>query len=140
MVQDVFMKVWEARNHIDPIQSFNGYIFRITKNAALNKLRKRVGEPDSFASVKDDSSALNITEQDVLFGEMKDLVDAAIEGLPPKRQEVFRLSRYEGLSNKEIAERLGISVNTIEGQMRKAIKYLRSYIDWVSIVFILIQV
>ena len=64
---------------------------------------------------------------------MREILDTAIEGLPPKRQEIFRLSREEGLSNKEIAERLDISINTVEGQMRKAIKYLRSYVEWATL-------
>lgn len=132
IVQDVFLKLWETRTKLDLNQSFNGYLFRITKNAALNKIRKRVGEPDTYLSVRDDISSLNLTEQDVLLDEMKDLLETAIDGLPPKRQEIFRLSRHECLSNKEIAERLDISINTVEGQMRKAIKYLRSYVEWVS--------
>ena len=138
IVQDVFMKIWDSRHQIDLEQYFNGFIFRISKNAALNKIRKRVGEPDSFWPVKEDFSAINLTEQEILFAEMKDLLEKAVEGLPPKRQEIFKLSRFHGLSNKEIAARLDISINTVEGQIRKAIKYLRSYMEWVSLELIVI--
>ena len=64
---------------------------------------------------------------------MESILNIAIEALPPKRQEVFRLSRLEFLTNIQIAKKLNISENTVEGQMRKAIKYLRKYIEFTTI-------
>ncbi len=139
VVQDVFCKIWQNRHKLDERYSLNGYIFRITKNQVLNKLRKRVHEPSSFVSINKCNIHQNKTENDILLHEMEQLLEEAIEALPPKRQLIFKLSRQKGLSNQEIADHLDISVNTVEGQMRKAIKYLRSYIEIInlSLIFVL---
>ena len=70
---------------------------------------------------------------------MKEILDSAIEALPRGRQEIFRLSREEGLSNEEIAQRLNISINTVKGQMRKALAFLKSYLEWISVYLVLIS-
>ncbi|MDN5200673.1 RNA polymerase sigma-70 factor [Fulvivirgaceae bacterium BMA10] len=134
IVQDVFVKIWQNREKINEELSFNGYIFRIAKNCVLNKLRKKINEPDSFVSVNQCLVGQNQTENEVLFRDMEGLLEEAIEGLPVQRQLIFRMSRQNGLSNKEIAEQLDISVNTVEGQIRKAINYLRNYIDILPII------
>lgn len=138
VVQDVFCKIWQNRQNLDEKYSLNGYIFRVTKNLVLNKLRKRINEPSSYVSIGNCSIYNSKTENDVLFHEMEQLLEDAIEALPPRRQLIFKLSRQKGLSNQEIADHLDISVNTVEGQIRKAIKYLRSYIKLVSLVIALI--
>lgn len=138
VVQDVFCKIWENRHKLDEKYSLNGYIFRITKNLVLNKLRKRINEPSGYVSIGSCGIHHNKTENDILFNEMEQLLEDAIEALPPRRQLIFKLSRQKGLSNQEIADYLNISVNTVEGQIRKAIKYLRTYIKIVSLVILFI--
>lgn len=64
-------------------------------------------------------------ENSFSFFEMERILQQAIESLPERCREIFRLSRMEGLQNKEIAARLGISVNTVEGQMSIALRKLR---------------
>ncbi|MCG8320366.1 MAG: RNA polymerase sigma-70 factor [Cytophagales bacterium] len=138
VVQDVFCKIWQNRHKLDEKFSLNGYIFRVTKNLVLNKLRKRINEPSGYVPIGSCSIHHNKTENDILFYEMERLLEDAIEALPPRRQLIFKLSREKGLSNQEIADHLDISVNTVEGQIRKAIKYLRSYIKIVSLTVIFI--
>lgn len=138
VVQDAFCKIWQNRQNLDEKYSLNGYVFRVTKNLVLNKLRKRINEPSSYVSIGNCSIYNSKTENDILFHEMEQLLEDAIEALPPRRQLIFKLSRQKGLSNQEIADHLDISVNTVEGQIRKAIKYLRSYIKLVSLVMALI--
>lgn len=133
IVQDAFMQIWKTRNELDEIISFNGFLYRIAKNKTLNKIRKRVGEPKAFDSMQDNFSVLNQTENEILYKEMREMLDVAIEALPRKRQEIFRLSREEGLTNDEIAERMGISVNTVKSQMTKALAFLKSYMEWISV-------
>ena len=136
VVQDIFLKVWQFRNQYNEITSFNGFLYRIAKNLTLNKIRKKAGQPEKFDSLQDDFSIINQTENEVLFEETKEILDTAIEALPPKRQEIFRLSREEGLSNEEIAKKLDISINTVKGQMRKALAFLKSYLEWISVLCI----
>ena len=138
VVQDAFFKIWQNRHKLDEKYSLNGYVFRITKNLVLNKLRKRIHEPSGYVSIGNCSIHHNKTENDIFFHEMEQLLEEAIEALPPRRQLIFKLSRQKGLSNQEIANHLDISVNTVEGQIRKAIKYLRSYIKFVSLTVVLI--
>lgn len=133
VVQDTFLQIWRSKDQFHEIISFNGFIYRIAKNKTLNKIRKRVGEPKAFVSMQDDFSVLNQTENEILYREMQELLDVAVEALPRKRQEIFRLSREEGLSNEEIAVRMGISVNTVKSQMTKALSFLKSYLEWISI-------
>ncbi len=137
VVQDTFLKVWHSRDQFQQIISFNGFLYRIAKNNTLNKIRLKVGQPQKYDELREDFSTLNQTENEVLFHEMKEILDTAIEALPPKRQEIFRLSREEGLSHEEISQRLNISVNTVKGQMRKALAFIKSYKEWISIYLIL---
>lgn len=139
VVQDTFLKIWQSRDQFDEIISFNGFLYRIAKNLTLNKIRRKAGQPIHFDDLKDDLSILNQTENEVLFQDMKEMLNTAIEALPRKRQEIFRLSREEGLSNEEIAVRMDISVNTVKGQMRKALAFLKSYLEWISIYLVLVS-
>ncbi len=133
VVQDIFLQIWKSKDQFQEIRSFNGFIYRIAKNITLNKIRKKVGEPSAYEKVEDSVIILNQTENEILYKEMQEILETAIEALPPKRQEIFRMSREEGLTNDEIAQRLSISIHTVKSQMTKALSYLKSYIDWVSV-------
>ena len=137
VVQDVFVKLWTYRQQIDTEASINGLIFKIAKNLTLNKIRDNQ-KFRSTVSVEHIINPTNCTEETILFREMEQELMKAIETLPPKRKEVFKLSRLSGLSNKEISEQMNISINTVEGQMRKAIKHLNNYLDCVILLFFLI--
>lgn len=130
--QDVFVKFWNNRDKLDLDLSVDGLLFRIAKNLTLNKIRDTQKHKNSV-EVSDSLIIGNQTMEDVLFKEMEATLRKAIEGLPPKRKHIFELSRFEGLSNKEISEKLGISVNTVEGQIRKAIKSIHAYTDSISV-------
>lgn len=132
IVQDTFVKIWQHKHELDPERSINGYVFRIAKNLALNRLRKKVNPGEAALPLYEKAKWLNQTEEEVLFHEMEGLLAEAIEGLPPKRQEIFKMSRINGLSHEQIATHLRISEQTVKGQIRKAIKYLRSYIEFIS--------
>lgn len=136
-VQDVFVKIWENRTKLNLELSVEGYIFRITKNQLLNKIKKKVLETETITHSTESLFFNNSTEDEVFLNEMKGVLSEAMAGLPEKRQEIFRLSREKGYSNKEIAEELNISVHTVESQIKKSIKYLRSYIEYLPMLFVL---
>ena len=75
----------------------------------------------------------------LLNQETGDAIQQAIERLPERCREVFCLSKLEGLSNKEIAERLGISIKTVENQMTTALKRLRKDLEWLLLVFLFMR-
>jgi RNA polymerase sigma-70 factor (ECF subfamily) len=125
LVQDVMLKVWEKREELDAGDDLKAYLFRATRNHALNLIRRRKlehehqqslppGEPMVAPEESDDSAK---TEQDML---------AAIEALPEKCREIFLMSRQDGLSYRAIAAALDLSVKTVETQMGRALKALRT--------------
>jgi len=126
IVQEVFLRIWQKRSNIDETQSFSAYVIQAAKYRIFNGFRKKVNEQAyiDFQVFSDDSSK-NFTELDVDYRDVKIKVERAISAMPPKRQEIFRLSREQGLKNKEIADQLEISIKTVENQMGQALKFLR---------------
>ena len=126
LVQLVFMKVWEKRTEIDTELSFSGYIFRIAKNSLLNKIKKKINEKvylDYLLSRPEDLS--NSVEKNINYLELNTEIERLIKNIPEKRRNIFLLSRQEGLTYKEIAAKLNISVNTVNTQISKSLEKLR---------------
>lgn len=126
IVHEVFLRLWEKRQNIDEHQSFSSYVIQAAKHRIYNSFRKKVNAQVylDFHLLTNDVSK-NFTELDVDFQDIKIRAEEAIKAMPPKRQEIFRMSRELGLKNKEIAEKLDISIKTVENQMGQALKYLR---------------
>ncbi len=124
LVQDLFFRLWLDREKVNVSTSVKAYLYASVRNRCLNAMK-------SGAKVR----ALNEEVDDHIHEEERSedehteriaRVQAAIEALPEERRKVFKLSRYEGLKYHEIAERLGISVKTVENQMGSALKTLRT--------------
>lgn len=128
IVQETFLKLWANRQKIDLYASFQSYLFTIAYNSMMSVLRKRASQQKYVDYIK----SLNLIEREdsvvkkVEFEEFNDRVQSIIEQLPPRQREVFRLSREQGLSYQEIAQQLGLSVNTIENHMVRALKFIKS--------------
>ena len=126
IVQEVFLRIWEKKDNIDENQSFSSYVIQAAKHRIFNGFRKNVNKQAYMDFlIYADNSSRNFTEMDVDYSEIKQKAELAISALPEKRQEVFRMSRELGLKNKEIAEKLQISIKTVENQMGQALKFLR---------------
>lgn len=143
IVQEIFLRIWEKKDNIDESQSFSSYIFQAAKYRIFNGFRKKINEQAylDFMIYADDSSS-NFTDMEVEYQEIKSKAETAISAMPPKRQEIFRMSREQGLKNKEIAEKLQISIKTVENQMSQALKFLKDeLIDYqlIIMVFLLTQ-
>jgi RNA polymerase sigma-70 factor, ECF subfamily len=123
LVQDLFFRLWQDRAKIQVTMSVKAYLFASVRNRCLNA----VAVQSRVRSLNDEEDEA-VFEEDVSEEERTHRlarVHAAIEALPEERRKVFKLSRYEGLKYQEIADRLGISVKTVENQMGKALKTLR---------------
>lgn len=126
IVQETFLKIWESREHFWENYPFESLLFRIAKNAFLNYNRKKVNRTvfekhfEFFVDLSESSA-----DQYILFQETQNIIETIVNGLPPKRKEIFLLQKVEGLSRQEIANKLGISIITVDGQLLKANKYLR---------------
>lgn len=127
LVQDVFVELWKKRHEIAVHTSLRAYLRKAVINRTLNYLKshRRIswGLPDELQQLAD------TTDTDIYQKEQMESREArvrtAIESLPEKCRIVFSLSRFEQMSHKEIAEKLNISVKTIENQITKAMKVLR---------------
>lgn len=129
IVQSVFIKVWESRQTLDPDKSFGAYLCTIAKNQLVNIYQHRMLEYLYEEKVKHTESAENTTEKEVDYHLLEEYIDSLIEQLPPARREIFILSRRSLLTNKEIAEKLHLSENTVESQLTKALSFLRDKIN-----------
>lgn len=123
LVQDLFFRLWMDRERTKVTSSLKAYLFQSVRNRCLNALKVQ-GRVRSINEEVDGSADHEDRSEDE-FTERTARVHAAIEGLPEERRKVFKLSRNEGLKYQEIADRLGISVKTVENQMGKALKTLR---------------
>lgn len=136
ITQNIFLKVWINRDRLDPAKSIRSYLFVLAKHEVYNQLRTRSRSFTPLQEVdrksQDDAGASfpsgNEIEQMIDLRETSERIDAVIAAMPPKRQEVFRLSRFEHLSNREISERLNLSVRTVDKHLELAIRELRQHI------------
>ncbi len=126
IVQSTFLKIWETRHLINENLPFGGYIFKIAQNKVFNLLRKQINHRYYLEYLQEYTEMLeNTTEKSILYNELENIIHHLINSLPERRREIFLLSRNEGLTYKEIADRLGISENTVDTQIRKALDYFR---------------
>ena len=130
IVQDLFVHLYEKREHLDINSSLKSYLFRSTHNRCINyinaqKIRAQHAEyVYKTADLKEDA-----LEQEVNKTELEEALFNAINQLPPKCKSIFKLNRFEGMTNSEIAERLKLSKRTVETQISKALKILRVKIE-----------
>lgn len=130
IVQDVLLKLWQNRGKIDISGFLEGYLFKMTKNLLLNRIRTKSRKGIYTEELQFDIAGSMRTDQSLLLEDMQIFLAKAIHGMPSKRQVIFKMSRIEGLSNKQIALKLGLSEKTVENQIGRAIKYLRSYMSY----------
>lgn len=138
ILQEVFLKIWKNRSNISSSETFSPFIFTITRNMLLNELRSRMSKQNVKneilkLSVQNDYSSFEKLE----YGELKETVDRIVNNLPEKQREVFLLSRYEGLSHKEIAERLNISTKTVEYHISQSISAIKGKLSKIGMISIL---
>ena len=116
IAQNIFMKLWIHREKLDSTQSVKNYLFVLAKHEIYNIFKAK---RTTMLSLLPQLSDRDVTELNALLMQ-------GISKMPPQRQLIFRMSRYEHLSNREIAERLGLSVRTVDKHIELALKDLHS--------------
>lgn len=130
IVQEVFFRLWVNRDRVALLEQPQAWLFRVASNLSMTHLRNAVNAAAKHAGAYRTTGTTAPDVLDALDGkELEALVEAAVQKLPPKRQQVFRLSRQGGLSHQEIAERLSISSNTVKDHLVIALKFIREYIS-----------
>ena len=134
IAQDIFVRIWSMRQALPEIKSFNTYLYRMTRNAALNYLRdKKVTLEISEISVQDDKDV----EQEYYRKEKELLIRLVVDQMPPQRRKVFTMSRYMGMTNDQIAKSLNISKHTVENHLSMSLKELRDVVVAFALFFLI---
>lgn len=127
--QDAFTVVWQSRRFINPDASFSSYLYTIVRNRILNQIRDMSNEDQLKEHILSQAvDATNDTKSEILLNDLKEIIGRALEQLTPRQREVFKMSRDLQLSHKEIADALGVSVNTVQEHISVSLKVIRSYL------------
>jgi RNA polymerase sigma-70 factor (ECF subfamily) len=129
IAQEVLMEVWRKRADLNVSLSLRAYLRRAAVNKTLNHIRDRKikWDDEEKLAVMPSLAAGAATEMEA--SDLETAIHAAIEQLPERCRLVFTLSRFEEMSNQQIADELGISIKTVENQMTKALKLLREAVS-----------
>jgi len=128
VIQSLFLRIWENREHLSPERNLEGYIFTSARNATLNYIKHQQIETDwqiqMQSNFTNNNSGFGSSIEDLEFA--RSIFDA-IEKLPLKRRIIFILSRYYKLTYKEIADTQNISVKTVETQISRSLHFLTEF-------------
>jgi RNA polymerase sigma-70 factor (family 1) len=129
ILQEIFIKIWENREKLPEVDSLKNYLFRFAKNKLLDKIRHMQIRHRVLSEIKRTNHISETTTSDqCAYREYYNVVQQAIEKLPPKRKLIFRLNIENGLSQDEIARQLNISKSVVKKQIYRASLFVREYL------------
>ena len=133
--QDAFAVVWQPRRFINPDTSFSSYLYTIVRNRILNQLRDLANQDKLREQIFSQAvDYTNETKDEILVNDLRQFITRALQQLTPRQREIFEMSREQQMSHREIAESLGISVNTVQESISTSLRTLRTYLKKNSIV------
>jgi RNA polymerase sigma-70 factor (ECF subfamily) len=129
VIQEVFLKLWEHRYQIQSIHNIEAWLYRLTENKVIDFLRKAAADSRLKEAVwKNQPEQLNETEENVTAREYHQIIQKAVDQLPPQRKLIYQLNREKGLNYQEIADRLAISKHTVKNQLSTALQSIRLFL------------
>jgi RNA polymerase sigma-70 factor (family 1) len=136
IVQECFINLWTSREKLNPEGNIWLYLYVIAKRLSLNAVRQICQSRVLTESLIDRISTVgNNTEEDILVHDLEHYAEQIINKLPKQQQLIFRLSRVEHLTHKEIADQLHISPNTVKNHMVEALKTLKSHLQYSDLIY-----
>ena len=141
ITQNVFVKLWEKRSALVIETSLKAYLYRMVHNDCLNRLKHlsvvRTFQNEKMYSMKNESDN---AEDKLAAEQLNDRLRNALRELPEQCRTIFQMSRFDELKYREIADKLGISVKTVENQMGKALRLLREkLVDFLILILLFIH-
>ncbi|MCI0523500.1 MAG: RNA polymerase sigma-70 factor [Bacteroidales bacterium] len=126
IVQELFFRLWQDRENLKIESSLKGYLFRSVHNRSLHHIehRKVIDRHAGEVAAGAETVSEPVTEA-IYYKELQTRVALVLDRLPERCSEIFRMSRFEGMKYSEIAERLSVSLKTVEANMGKALKEFR---------------
>jgi RNA polymerase sigma-70 factor (family 1) len=128
VVQDVFLKIWLSRETLLTVENFRAYLFVVSKNHALNCLRKLAKERTHQKSLEENVNVFDPEKANCL-DPYYSLLDRAIDHLPPQQQKVYLLSRHKRLKYDEIASQMGLSRETVKKYLQGATHSITHFVQ-----------
>ncbi|MBP6238781.1 MAG: RNA polymerase sigma-70 factor [Saprospiraceae bacterium] len=128
IVQDIFVKVWNDPDLLDGNKNINSYLYSMVRNRALEVIRRenisqKINQQLEY--IQNNAATTNVEEDEIEKLLLLEQIYVSIRQLPPKCSEVFTLSKVNGLTYVQIAEKMNISVKTVENHMGKALRLMR---------------
>lgn len=128
ITQDILLTLWEQRVQLAEIDNFMGYVYRIGSRQVISAMRKKILETESLVR-EDFAETRNLPELQLEYKETWQLIMQAIDQMPPKQQQVFRMSRIDGLSHEEIAQALGVTVAAVKWHVSAGLANIRLHLS-----------
>jgi RNA polymerase sigma-70 factor, ECF subfamily len=126
IVQELFVTLWLKHEQIRITSSLKNYLFTSVKNRSLDYLKREKRRLHNLEHIAEGQELPeNLSSLWFAEAELQAVVEKSLEKLPPRCREIFELSRFQGLKNQEIADKLGLSKRTVELQVSNALKQLR---------------
>lgn len=139
LVQELFYFLFEKRETLNIHTSLKSFLYQSVKNKCLNQI-KAIKVHEQHHKLILESQSINLVEDDeIAVVELENRISLIVAALPPQTKRVFEMSRYEGVDNQEIAEKLNISKRTVETHISSALKRLRDNLADVLITILLVQ-
>lgn len=142
VVQDVFMKIWITRETLETVINFRSYLYTVSKNQAINAFHKTMRELKNLDRMNAEKG-LDFEDEALEHDQFQllSIIDDAINQLPPKQKQVYLYHRHEKMTYVQIAEKLGISRETVKTHLDIAVKSIKKYLTArTSLLLLLIEV
>lgn len=134
--QDIFTRLWENRERLAELNSFDAYVYQMSKNAVLNEIKKiSVTHKYNDYNLSQENVSTSI-EEEYFAQEIELLIELTVSKMPDQRKKVYTMSRNQGLSNEDISKSLNISKKTVENHLNLALKEIRKTISLAIVFFI----
>ena len=137
IVQDVFLSIWVAKAKLGDINDPEAYLFTITYNTIYTRLKKASRNQELLNTIIHHLTEIqNTTDETIAAHETGKLINEAVQQLPPQQRAIYELSKQEGLSYDEIADRMHLSKNTVRNHLAEAMKTIRAFLKKAAMLFV----